>query len=227
MTKKIVMITGTTRGLGRAMIEEFSRLGHTVFGCARSEENIQHLKSHLGKPHDFQVVDVSRDEEVRAWAKNISTKGIPDLLLNNAALMNRLAPLWEISDKEFSEVVDVNIKGVANVIRHIVPLMISKKSGIIINFSSGWGSSVSPKVAPYCTTKWAIEGLTRALSKEIPEGMAAIPFSPGVIATDMLKSCFGAEANSHIKPDAWAKKVVPFLLKLGPQNNGEAIHFNM
>jgi len=69
--------------------------------------------------------------------------------LNNAGLINRNARLWEIGAGEFSQVVDVNLKGVANVIRHFVPAMVKNKSGVIVNFSSGWGRSTDAEVAPY------------------------------------------------------------------------------
>ena len=65
------------------------------------------------------------------------------MLLNNAGLINRNAPLWQVGAKEFSDVVDVNLKGTANVIRHFVPAMVKNKSGVIVNFSSGWGRSTS------------------------------------------------------------------------------------
>ena len=83
--------------------------------------------------------------------------------------------------------IDVNIKGVANVLRHFVPAMIERGRGVIVNFSSGWGAPSSAEVAPYCATKWAIEGLTRALAEELP-GMAAVPLNPGIIDTDMLRT---------------------------------------
>ena len=141
------------------------------------------------------MVDVAGDGQVAAWAKRIlKSHGAPDLLLNNAGLINRNAPLWEISAREFSDVVDVNLKGTANVIRHFVPAMVKRKSGVIVNFSSGWGRSTAAEVAPYCATKWAIEGLTQALAQELPPGMAAVPLNPGIINTQMLQSCFGGSA---------------------------------
>src|SRR5205807_5285973 len=124
---------------------------------------------------------------------------------NNAALINPNAPLWEVPAEEFSDVIDVNIKGVANMIRHFVPAMIERGSGVIVNFSSGWGRSTSPKVATYCATKWAIEGLTQALSQELPAGMAAIPLNPGIINTDMLQSSFGSSASAYPTAEEWAK----------------------
>ena len=92
-----------------------------------------------------------------------------------------------------------------------------------MNFSSGWGRSVSPEVAPYCATKYAIEGLTKALAAELPEGMAAVPLNPGVIDTDMLRSCFGKEAAAYPSPEEWADAAVPFLLRLGPKDNGKSL----
>jgi NAD(P)-dependent dehydrogenase (short-subunit alcohol dehydrogenase family) len=124
---------------------------------------------------------------------------------------------------EFSTVVDVNIKGVANVIRHFLPAMVARKSGVIVNFSSGWGRATDAEVAPYCATKWAIEGMTRALAQELPRGMAAIPLNPGIIDTAMLRSCFGADAGHYPTAEEWAATAVPFLLRLGPADNGKPL----
>src|SRR5579864_1233986 len=130
---KLVVITGVTHGLGRAMAQEFARLGHTVFGCGRSQKEIDRLKDALGKPHDFSAVDVSLDDAVKSWASLcLSAHPPPDLLANNAGVINRNASLWEISEREFSQVIDVNVKGTANVIRHFVPAMVKRKSGVIV-----------------------------------------------------------------------------------------------
>lgn len=221
---KIVLITGVTRGLGRAMAEEFARLGHTVLGCGRSIREIDKLREVLGKPHDFYPVDISDDSAVKSWASVVLiSHGPPDLLLNNAGIINANARLWEIAAREFDAVVDTNLKGVANVIRHFAPEMVKRKSGVIVNFSSGWGRATDAEVAPYCATKWAIEGLTQSLAQELPSGMAAVPLNPGIIDTDMLRSTFGGSASSYPGPGEWAKAVVPFLLKLGPGDNGKQL----
>jgi NAD(P)-dependent dehydrogenase (short-subunit alcohol dehydrogenase family) len=221
---RLVLITGATRGLGRAMSEKFIELGHTVLGCGRSEKIIMELRQQFHEPHDFQAVNVADPVQVQAWAKRILTKhGPPDLLLNNAALINRNAPLWKIPEREFSQVIDVNIKGVTNVIRAFAPAMVEKNRGIIINFSSGWGRSTSADVAPYCATKYAIEGLSLAMAQEVPKGMAVIPMSPGIINTEMLQSCFGDDAATYEKPSAWAEHAVPYILTLGPEHNGQSL----
>lgn len=220
---RVIVITGCTRGLGRALVTEFIAAGHTVIGCGRGVQ-VMDLRMEYAAPHDFSVVDVSKESTVAMWAERvIGEHGAPDLLINNAALMNDPAPLWEIPAREFDALVDVNIKGVANVIRHFVPAMVERKRGVIVNFSSGWGRSVSPEVGPYCTTKWAIEGMTKALAEELPRGMAAVPLSPGVVDTDMLRQCWSDDAAACEKPGEWAKNAAKFILRLGPKDNGRSL----
>lgn len=219
-----IVLTGATRGLGRAMAEGFIGQDHAVAGCGRSADRVAELSSSFGDPHRFAVVDVSDQDAVNAWvATLIGTFGIPDLLINNAAIINRNAPLWEVTAEEFDRVVDVNIKGVANVIRAFAPAMVARGSGVIVNFSSYWGRSTSAEVAPYCASKFAIEGLTQAMAQELPEGMAAVAFNPGVIDTEMLRSTFGASAGNYLSPDRWADSAVPYLLALGPKQNGSSV----
>jgi NAD(P)-dependent dehydrogenase (short-subunit alcohol dehydrogenase family) len=206
------------------MTEGFIERGKTVHGCARSQGDVARLRERFGAPHSFEVVDVADDRQAQQWARRVLKHDEPiELLLNNAAIVNRNAVLWEVPAEEFSQVIDVNIKGVTNVIRHFVPSMIKRRQGVIVNFSSGWGRSTSPEVAPYCATKWAVEGLTKALAQELPKGLAAVPLNPGVINTDMLQSCFGDAAESYPDPQQWAAKAVPFLLKLGPKDNGRSL----
>src|SRR5262245_52767479 len=221
---KLVVLTGATRGLGRAMAAKLAALGHTVVGCGRTPDQVAALREELGRSHDFTVVDVADDAQVHRWAEDVlRSRRAPDLLLNNAALINRNAPLWQVPAGAFDRVVDVNVKGVANVIRHFAPAMIGRGRGVIVNFSSGWGRSTSPEVAPYCATKWAIEGLTRALAEELPRGLAAVGLNPGIIDTEMLRSCFADDAASYQSPQVWAEKAVPFLLRLGPAGNGKTL----
>lgn len=218
---KRIVITGVSRGLGRAMVEGFAARGHVVVGCARSADAIHELRQRFGPPHRFDVVDVALENEAACWAKEVLDENpVVDLLINNAALINRNAPLWEVPSEEFEAVIDVNIKGVYYVLRHFLPSMVARRHGVIVNISSGWGRSTSPEVAPYCATKWAIEGLTQALAQELPPGMAAVPLNPGIIHTEMLESCFGAEAASYPSPQEWAKQAIPLLLRLGPKHNG-------
>ena len=221
---KTILITGATRGLGRAMAEEFIRLGHVVLGCGRSEKEVAKLQKQFPAPNDFAVVEVADDTQVANWAKRVlASHEPPNLLLNNAALMNYPAPLWKVSALEFSYVINVNLKGVASVIRHFAPAMVRRGSGVIVNFSSGWGRSTDAEVAPYCATKWAIEGLTQSLAQELPSGMAAVALNPGIINTEMLRTCWPSGAANHPSPGEWAKTAVPFLLEINSGDNGRQL----
>lgn len=221
---RILLLTGATRGLGRALVPYFVEHGWTVVGCGRSQENVAELTAKFPASHRFTAVDVRDADAVEAWATQVlAILGPPDLLVNNAALMNTPAPLWKVPAAEFDALIDVNVKGVANVIRAFVPAMVARKSGVIVNLSSGWGRSTAPEVAPYCASKYAIEGLTLALAQELPKGMAAVPLNPGVIDTDMLRQAWSDGAASFPKADAWAKRAVPFLLHLGAKDNGRSL----
>jgi NAD(P)-dependent dehydrogenase (short-subunit alcohol dehydrogenase family) len=221
---KFIAITGCTRGCGRALAEHFVAEGHTVAGCGRAEDRVAELRNKFGPPHDFTVTDVSDDAAVMRWATRLATThGAPDLLVNNAAVIAKNAPLWEVSAEEAANLLAVNVGGTVNAVRHFAPAMIARGGGMIVNFSSGWGRSTSPDVAIYCASKWAIEGLTQALAQELPKGIAAVALNPGMIDTGMLRSCFGASASASPKPAEWAKRAGPFLLALTPKDNGRSL----
>ena len=217
-----IVITGATRGLGEALVLGMSELGHEIYGCGSSEANVEAVQKKVPQGK-FAVVDVTQEKSVEKWAKFVLGHGLPDLLINNAAVINKPAPLWEISEKEFRNLIDVNINGIGNIIRCFVPSMVGAKKGIIVNLSSAWGRSVSGGFAPYCASKYAVEGLTKALALELPQGMAAIPLNPGVINTDMLKTAFGDGASSYHSASTWAKSAVPFILGLNAANNGASL----
>ena len=194
-------------------------------GCARSQEIVDELLAEHGPLHHFAAVDVSDDEAVRIWTCDVLAHfGAPDLLVNNAAVIAGNAPLWDIPVHEFDAVIDVNIKGTAHVLRHFLPAMIHRQSGVVVNFSSGWGRSTSPDVSAYCDSKWAIEGLTQALAQELPSGLCAVSLNPGIINTEMLQACFGKEsAAPYPTAPEWAQSAGPYLLGLGPKDNGQAL----
>jgi len=222
--EKVVLITGVSRGLGRAMVGEFQAVGWKVAGCARSVDALESLQKQYAAPHLFAPVDITKEAEVAAFCERVIREvGTPDLVLNNAALINANAPLWEVSAAEFDAVIDANIKGTASVIRHITPAMLRRGRGVIVNFSSGWGRSTSADVAPYCATKWAIEGLSQAMAQDTGGKVAVVALNPGIIDTDMLRSCFGGDAGSYPRAEAWAKKATPFLMKLGAKDNGRSL----
>ncbi|MCP5537004.1 MAG: SDR family oxidoreductase [Akkermansiaceae bacterium] len=223
MKKRIIWLTGCTSGLGRALVDEFSAAGHTVAGCGRRQELIRDLLNEFPEPHYFEAIDVSSDTATAGFCKHaLAVTGPPDLLINNAAIVNEPAPLWQIATGDFDRLIAINISGTANMIRHCVPIM-EENGGVIVNLSSGWGRSTSPEVAPYCASKWAIEGLTQALAQELPPGLAAVALNPGIIDTRMLRTCWGDGASHYPDAKQWATTAAPFLLGIGPGNNADSL----
>ena len=222
--QKTILITGSTRGCGRALAARFIEAGHLVIGCGRSADSLAEMQRAYSEPHRFDVVDVADHQQVAAWAKSVlEYDRIPDLLINNAGIINRPAPLWKITAEEFQQIVNINIVGTANVIREFVPAMVQRRRGVIVNFSSGWGRSTSPEVASYCATKYAIEGLTSALAQELPSGMTAVALNPGIINTELLQSCWAEYAHQYPSPEEWSHQAAPCILQLEPSDNGRSL----
>lgn len=211
MSKRIV-ITGTTRGLGRALAQELEARGHQVAGCGTSAEGADR-------------VDVSDYFQVESWARHVLGRlgGPPDLLVNSAGVTTDPDPLWAQDPAALARVLRVNVGGVQHVLRAFLPSMIERGQGVVVNFSSDWGRTGAPMVGPYCASKWAVEGLSRCLALELPPGMAAVSLDPGTINTDMLRFTFGPGAEEYPTPESWRGKAADFILALGPQHNGLAL----
>lgn len=222
---KSVIITGVTQGLGRAMVDRFHELGWNIYGCGRSKDKIEELKKQYSKIHDFQVIDVSDSQQVNNWANYILNRHMaPNLIINNASIVNQNAQLWKITAQEFENVMNVNVNGVVNVIRAFVPAMVSRKEGIIINMSSSWGREGEAELAPYCASKFAIEGITKSMALELPHGMAVVALDPGgSISTPMLKSCAPQYINESPTPETWSHKAIEYILNITIDKNGDSL----
>lgn len=229
--RRKVLITGVSRGLGKALALELAKHGHTIIGCSRTADNLSSLNADLAAAsnsssdqHLLLNVDVRSDSSVEQLARTvIEKKLVPDIIVNNAGTINKNNRIWEVPAEEFDNVIDTNVKGIANIMRHFIPLMIEKKQGIVVNMSSGWGRSAAAQVAPYCASKWAVEGLSRSAAKESPPVIAIVALSPGVINTEMLQSCFGSSASLYQTPESWAPKAATMILNLTMADNGASL----
>ena len=223
---RIAIVTGANSGIGFETARVLAAKGATVIMACRNLDKAHPKAEEIrerypGAKVEVLHLDLDDLESVRTFAEAFKAKyDRLDLLINNAGIINRNARLWEISAEEFGRVLDTNVDGTANVIRAFLPAMMARGGGVVVNMSSGWGRSTSPEVAPYCASKWAIEGLTQALSQELPAGLAAVAVSPGVVDTDMLRSCWAESAASCPTPEMWAKGATEFLLSLGIEHNG-------
>lgn len=230
--KKLVVITGVTKGIGLALADEFIRCGWKVAGCGRSVKAVQELQNKYGSEHLFSVVDIKDNTSVSKWAQEVASEmGIPFILINNAGLINDPQVLWEIPSDEFADIMDTNVLGTVNVLRYFIPLMLQEKQGIIVNVSSGWGingkTTFSPdcegwgNFSPYCASKFAIEGLTQSLSQELPQGLIAVTLAPGTSNTDMLQKAIPEEVGQYPTAEQRAKVIVPYILKIKSSDSGK------
>ncbi|KAA0065479.1 hypothetical protein IC582_030170 [Cucumis melo] len=136
-----VLITGVSKGLGRALALELASRGHTIIGCSRDQTKLDSLQAQLSNlsstKHLLCNLDVRSNTEVEEFARaTVENELVPNIIVNNAGLINRNGKMWELDAHEFDNVIDTNVKGIANVMRHFIPLMISSNKGIIINMSS-------------------------------------------------------------------------------------------
>jgi NAD(P)-dependent dehydrogenase (short-subunit alcohol dehydrogenase family) len=222
MESRKIVISGTTSGLGLALWHRFVALGHEVHGCGRRELQLASLGSSPAQ-RSFTRLDVTNWNEVSAWGETICRSGAPDLLITNAAQILAPTPLWQVDVAACRQLLDTNLMGVVHLIRAFVPAMVEAGRGVIVLVSSGWGRSVDAGVAPYCASKWGIEGLAQALAEELPRGLAAVAFNPGVIDTPMLRQVWGDRAAAFWAAGAWAERAAPLLLALAAGDNGRSL----
>uniref|UniRef100_A0A0A0LYI3 NADPH-dependent pterin aldehyde reductase-like n=2 Tax=Cucumis sativus TaxID=3659 RepID=A0A0A0LYI3_CUCSA len=233
---KKVLITGVSRGLGRALALELATYGHTVIGCSRDQTKLDSLQLQLSKVspnanHLLLSIDVKCNRSVEEFARTVmENELIPDIIVNNAGVANKRSNMWEIDVQDFDNVIDTNIKGTTNILRHFIPLMIPYNQGIIVNISSDAGRDNIPykSLAPYCASKWGIEGLSKCIAQELPKGMAIVALDPGIIHTDMLKSWMAGDylPSQYQTPEHWATKAAPIILNLTTNNNGASLTIN-
>lgn len=183
---KKILITGGSRGIGRAMVERFANKDSEIFINYLNNEKKAIETTEIAKKKGASAIlipfDVSNAIEVRENLKNLPPI---DILINNAGIS--LTKLFQdVCEEEWERLWMVNVSGVMNVCREIVPNMIRKKSGVIINMSSVWGISGGAMECHYSATKGAITAFTKALAKELaPSNIRVNAIAPGAIYTDM------------------------------------------
>ena len=182
---KTVLITGASRGIGKAIAKEFAQKGYKVFiNYNKSKESAISLAEEI----DAVAVcaDISKREEVKKMFDEIKkTSGGVDVLVNNAGI-SQIKLFSDISEQDWDEMFAINVKGMYNCTQEAIPYMINKKCGKIINISSMWGVTGASCEVHYSASKAAVIGFTKALAKELgPSGICVNSVAPGVIMTDM------------------------------------------
>ena len=188
MEKRNVLIVGGSRGIGAAMVRLFSSKGYRVaFTYARAHEDAKALS--LETDALAICADSEKQEEIdRAIQKFHDKIGKADILINNAAIA-KIGLFTDMTESEWNTMRAVNLDAPMYYAKQLLPDMISKKEGRIINISSMWGQVGASCEVAYSTTKAALIGFTKALAKELgPSGITVNAIAPGVISTDMNAS---------------------------------------
>lgn len=217
---KVVVITGASSGIGAATAQLLARNGAKLMLAARRQERLADLVKSItdeGGTAAFQVVDVANLDQVKALAEaTVKAYGHIDVLVNNAGLMP-ISRLVEVKVDEWDRMIDVNIKGVLYGIAAVLPGMMARKAGHIINISSVAGHKVMAAGAVYCGTKFAVRAISEGLRMEAGEHVRTTIISPGAVMTelpsttsnpDVKKLLEGMYQSDAIDPAAIARAIL-------------------
>jgi len=206
MEKKTVFITGASRGIGRSIALKFAAQGyHVLINCRISADELAAVRDEiLALPEgscQMLVGDVGNPDDVRQMFALLSEEtALPDVLINNAGTAH-IGLLSEMSDDQWSTVIQTNLSAVFYCSRAAIPAMVRQKQGKIINISSMWGISGASCEAAYSASKAGVHGLTQALAKELaPSNIQVNAVACGVIDTAM-NSQLNAEERAQLAED--------------------------
>jgi NADP-dependent 3-hydroxy acid dehydrogenase YdfG len=186
----IVLITGTTSGIGKASAELFAKNGWNLILTGRRKDRLDAFASDLAKKYKIKTLTLNFDvRNLKEVVKSIeSIKGEwrnIDLLLNNAGLASGFGTVQEGNIEDWEAMIDTNIKGLLYMTRHISPLLIEKNKGHIINVASLAGKQVYPNGNVYCATKYAVDALSQAMRIDmIQHGIRVTNIAPGLVETE-------------------------------------------
>ncbi len=191
---KVIVITGSTRGIGRAIAEACAKEGAKVVICSRQESAVKGTCETF-RQQGFNVSGISVDVSIQSDLEKllqhaIETWGRVDIWVNNAGLSGGLRFLTELSEEEVNRIIDVNLTGTLKACRMIIPYFIQQGGGILINMSGRGGrNDVAPFTATYAATKAAVTNLTKSLAQENKAHPISIhAVIPGMVETDFYKN---------------------------------------
>ncbi|MBW3554938.1 MAG: SDR family oxidoreductase [Gemmatimonadetes bacterium] len=219
--RSTVMITGASRGLGRALAEAFAGAGSRLVLCARGRKALEALARELeaeGAEVEWAALDVTDEAAVRELVTRSEARfGVVDVLVNNASILGHRGTLADQPVDEWRSVLDVNLTGALVAIRAVLPGMRATGGGSIINVSSGVGDRPRPGWGAYAVSKAALEALTWNLAVEEREtGVRANAVDPGAMRTDMRRSAYPAEDPDSLPDPA---EITPVFLWLASEES--------
>jgi 2-dehydro-3-deoxy-L-rhamnonate dehydrogenase (NAD+) len=186
LTGQTAIVTGAATGLGEAIARRLAASGATVAVADLDEEGAARVASSI---NGFPLpVDITKDASVRAAVAAVLAKtGRIDVLVNNAGIAGKAAPIWEQTDNDWAAIVAINLTGIFQFCRAVLPHMRERKYGRIVNIASIAGKEGNPNMSPYSATKAGVIGLTKSIGKEVAtEGITCNAVAPAVIRTRIL-----------------------------------------
>ncbi|HDL5670004.1 TPA: 3-oxoacyl-ACP reductase FabG [Mannheimia haemolytica] len=232
---KIALVTGATRGIGKAIAEELVAKGYIVVGTATSEKGAESISAYLGENGKGLVLNVADAEAIESVLKQIKeTFGDVDVLVNNAGI-TRDGLLMRMKDEDWFDIIQTNLTSVYRLSKAVLrPMM--KKGGRIITIGSVVGSMGNPGQTNYCAAKAGLVGFSKSLAKEVASrGITVNVVAPGFIATDMTDELTEDQKNAILSqipagelgsPQDIAKAVAFLASDDARYINGETIHVN-
>ena len=222
---KIVFITGASSGIGKACAELFAKEKANLILAARRVKRIKTLAKKLEKESGIKTkcvkLDVRDFHQVKKVINSLENnwKKI-DILINNAGLSRGLDKIYEGKKEDWDEMIDTNIKGLAYVTRHVVPLMVKRKKGHVINIGSTAGHEVYPNGNIYAATKFAVKALSQSTRLDVlDKGIKVTSIDPGMVETEFSLIRFRGNKER-------AKNVYKGLKPLSPMDVAEAALFS-
>jgi NAD(P)-dependent dehydrogenase (short-subunit alcohol dehydrogenase family) len=204
LTEKRIVVTGASKGLGKALAQRFAREGAKLALCARHAdalESVAHELGEIGTKVIWRVCDIGNSKEVQEFAVAVIEEfGSVDVLVNNASAIVPLENIADYSVREWQEIIHTNINGLFNITHAFLPSMMKKKAGTIINVSSSVGRTARSRWGAYAISKYALEGFTQLLAEELrPFNISVNSVNPGAMATDMRRIVHPEEDQKQLR----------------------------
>jgi 3-oxoacyl-[acyl-carrier protein] reductase len=223
---QVALVTGASRGIGRAIAARLGRMGARVALCSRNAPGLEAAAAALRRDRIevfAQAADVTRAAEVDALVRGVRTAlGEIDILVNNAGI-GIFGPAHELSEQDWDRVLDTNLKGVFLVSRAVAPEMIRRRTGHIINISSLAGKNAFAGGGIYCASKWGLLGLTGCMAEDLRGyGIRVSAVCPGTVETDFSPHA-GKDSKKMLQPDDVAHAVA-MLVTQAPQSFISEVH---